>query len=174
MKKEACHDNSGSKKKMLYSKKNLKKENTELRKENIELHEILSKVAEGVKGAAAGAGLGALVGGPIGAVAGGAIGSTIGEKKGQSKKQNKKMKKESNEFLKSLTDQGKGNVRQKWSSGLTEDALFALENPNSNWQSDSSDGTEAGPGEIGFAPQGRIGEIGGSEMPDLPTLGDDS
>lgn len=52
------------------------------------------------------------------------------------------------DFLSSLVDQGRGTVHRKWSSGMktvTEDALF------------KSPRKQPGPGDVGYAPQGIVG-----------------
>jgi hypothetical protein len=77
--------------------------------------------------------------------------------------------KEGNDFLNSLAAAAKGDVHQKWSAtGLQrEDALLPphAEEPE-----------EPKAGDVGFAPQGRVGSIGGGytmdDFQDLPTLGE--
>ena len=74
------------------------------------------------------------------------------------------------DFLATLSNSAKGDVRQKWSSGVNEDALFQVVNPNDTFQS------EPQPGQAGFAPQGRVGSIGGGytqdDFADIPVLGE--
>jgi len=74
-------------------------------------------------------------------------------------------------FLASLTHHAKGEVHAK--KGVNEDALFQIVDPNSLVQGIRD---EPQPGDAGFAPQGRVGEIGGGYTPDdfsdLPTLGE--
>ena len=69
------------------------------------------------------------------------------------------------DFFSSLTNQTKGPNRDKNKSGIAEDILIAMDGPTE----DSS------PGEVGFAPQGRLNQIGnGFSMDDfkeIPTLG---
>jgi len=72
---------------------------------------------------------------------------------------------ESDSFLDSLTKQTNGTQK----SSLAEDALFTAIDSSAT---DSSDE----PGQIGFAPQGRIGSIGGGytkdDFSDIPVLGE--
>lgn len=78
---------------------------------------------------------------------------------------NKYMKKEDADFMSSLMNQITGDTKKNHSSGLKEDVLFAMEQPK-----------EPQPGEVGFAPQGRVGGNLGTGFTaddiDLPTLGD--
>jgi hypothetical protein len=89
------------------------------------------------------------------------------EKKSKNKEVNSKKhcNCESDSFLDSLAKQTNGTQK----SSLSEDALFtAIDSP----ATDSSDE----PGQIGFAPQGRIGSIGGGytkdDFSDIPVLGE--
>lgn len=79
---------------------------------------------------------------------------------------------EGNDFLDSLCSQAKGTVYQKGSSGISEEALFQLADPNAEYAM----GYEPQPGQAGFAPQGRVGSIGGGytrdDFSDIPTLGE--
>lgn len=60
------------------------------------------------------------------------------------------------EFFASLTRQF-GNPGQRFASGLSEDLLIPLNDPNApNYQAPA---VQPGPGEVGYAPQGRIGEM---------------
>ena len=72
--------------------------------------------------------------------------------------------KESNEFVNTLVDQIKGDVRRKYQSGLKEDALLQPAE------------VEPQAGQAGFAPQGRVGSIGGGytqdDIADIPVLGE--
>lgn len=72
-------------------------------------------------------------------------------------------------FLASLNNAAKGEIHQKWSSGVNEDALFQQVNPNDAF-------AEPQAGQPGFAPQGRVGSIGGGytqdDFADIPTLGE--
>jgi len=73
--------------------------------------------------------------------------------------------KENSDFLSTLVSQAKGDVRRKYQSGLKkEDAL--LQPVESDPQ----------PGQPGFAPQGRVGSIGGGytqdDIADIPVLGE--
>jgi hypothetical protein len=75
------------------------------------------------------------------------------------------------DFLKSLAGSAKGQ-RGKGSSGITEDALFALADPNAEYAKG-----EPRPGDYGYAPAGRVGTIGGGnysmdDFQELPTLGE--
>ena len=63
-----------------------------------------------------------------------------------------------NDFLASITDQAKGNARKKFSSGVTqgvklEDQIHQLTDPNAQLVQ---------PGEVGYAPQTRIGKMDAS------------
>ena len=76
------------------------------------------------------------------------------------------------DFLANLANNAKGEVRRKWYSGIKEDALFQAVDPNYQAQS-----PEAEAGQIGFAPQTRIGAIGAGgytqqDIQDLPVLGE--
>ena len=74
------------------------------------------------------------------------------------------------DFLANLTSHAKGETRKKFSSGIKEDALLQAVDPNYGAEAQS------GAGQFGFAPQGRIGAIGGGytqqDMQDLPVLGE--
>ena len=74
------------------------------------------------------------------------------------------------DFFANLAANAKGEARKKWSSGIKEDALLQAVDPNYNKDS----GSQAG--QVGFAPQGRVGSIGGGytqqDMQDLPVLGE--
>lgn len=74
----------------------------------------------------------------------------------------KKSKKEQAEFLTSLTNQLKGTkkINRDGISEYLEDAVFVPSNYNSNLVTDS-------PGEVGFAPQGRLGVMGSEEQQSL-------
>jgi hypothetical protein len=78
--------------------------------------------------------------------------------------------KEGSDFLNSLANAAKGEIHQKFSAtGLKkEDALL----PPAEAQQDN----EPQAGDVGFAPQGRVGSIGGGytmdDFQDLPTLGE--
>lgn len=82
----------------------------------------------------------------------------------------KKMRKENtspdDDFFSSLRSQAKGNIGDKNTSGIAEEILIAM---------DGQKQVEPGPGEVGFAPQVRMNQIGnGFSMDDfkeLPTLG---
>lgn len=71
---------------------------------------------------------------------------------------------EAKDFFASLASQT-GSANMKFKSGLSEDVLFP-----SNGDEDSR------PGQVGYAPQGRIGGIGGgytkADFADIPTLGE--
>ena len=77
--------------------------------------------------------------------------------------------KEDNDFLNSLA---KNMARpQGGVSGFSEDALFNLAGPNDTYAQNDPQA-----GQTGFAPQGRVGSIGGGytmdDMKDLPVLGE--
>lgn len=81
-------------------------------------------------------------------------------------------KEDAGDFLNSLASAAKGDVHQKWSgTGLKEDALFAPDEPDEPQQQE-----EPQAGEVGFAPQAKVGNIGGgyqmSDFDDIPTLGE--
>jgi len=81
-------------------------------------------------------------------------------------------KEDAGDFLNSLASAAKGDVHQKWSStGLKEDALLAPDEPQQPQQPE-----EPQPGDVGFAPQAKVGDIGGgykmSDFDDIPTLGE--
>jgi hypothetical protein len=80
------------------------------------------------------------------------------------KKEKKHCNCESDEFLNSLAKQTQRNGKKP----LSEDSLFAKVEPK-NEEDDV-------PGDIGFAPQGRIGSIGGgytkADFADIPVLGE--
>lgn len=158
----------------------------------------MSPVASGLGGAA----VGGLMGGPAGALAGGAAGvagNLLGkginkvmgggpsnmrrhmpsfQKKFMSKcsAPMKHMSKgcncENDDFLATLTRQARGNVGKKFSGGIAEDALLAVNDPNGHFQS------EPKAGDVGFAPQGRIGSMGGGYTQDdvksIPVLGENA
>lgn len=78
-----------------------------------------------------------------------------------------------NDFLNSLCKNA--GRKQRGTSGISEEALFALADPNAEY----AQGTQqAGisPGTIGFAPQSRVGSIGGGytkdDINDIPVLGE--
>ena len=74
--------------------------------------------------------------------------------KKSAKKSAKKMTKEEEEWWSSVHDMTKFNDTKGW-DGLAEDALLSPENPN-----DGLDGSdEPGPGEVGYAPQGKVGAM---------------
>lgn len=94
-------------------------------------------------------------------------------KKGQKSKSKKSDRKhchcESDDFLSAISNQAKGNVYQKNSSGFSEDALLSAIDPNY----DPED--QYRPGEVGFAPQGRVGVSGAGgytqdDIAEIPTL----
>tara|TARA_Y100000034_G_scaffold135726_1_gene208804 strand:- start:1656 stop:2489 length:834 start_codon:yes stop_codon:yes gene_type:complete len=73
----------------------------------------------------------------------------------------KKSKKEEDEFFNSLATQLQGDTSKSHKDGISEyleDAVFTPHNSN------SALGTEPGPGEVGFAPEGRIGAVGSYEV----------
>ncbi len=74
------------------------------------------------------------------------------------------------EFLANLTQTATSGLPQKGKSGLAEDALFQVVGPNDAFQA------EPEAGGVGFAPQGRVGEIGGGytqdDISDIPVLGE--
>lgn len=72
--------------------------------------------------------------------------------------QKKKSKKENTEFFRSLSEMGQAPSRTNKDgiSEYLEDAVFTPGNANT--------GLEPGPGEVGFAPEGRIGSIGSYEV----------
>jgi hypothetical protein len=78
---------------------------------------------------------------------------------------------EQSDFLNSLCSQAKG--QRGGSSGISEDALFNLAGPDAEYAKG-----EPKPGDIGFAPSGRVGSpLGGggytmSDFSDLPVLGE--
>lgn len=66
---------------------------------------------------------------------------------------------ESNDFIKSLTNQAKGNYNKKNSSGFSEDFLITPQEKDPK------------PGEVGFAPQGSLNSVGsGYTMDDLKDI----
>ena len=87
---------------------------------------------------------------------------------------NKSMKEEScadDDFLSSLLNPTKIDLNQKFGSGLDEDALFALDEPQ-----DGVGEAEPQAGDVGFSPQGKVGSgLGGGytmdDFSDMPTLG---
>jgi hypothetical protein len=80
------------------------------------------------------------------------------------KKEKKHCNCESDEFLNSLSKQTQRNGKKP----LSEDSLFA--------KVETETEEDAVPGDIGFAPQGRIGSIGGgytkADFADIPVLGE--
>jgi hypothetical protein len=79
--------------------------------------------------------------------------------------------KEGADFLAGLADAARGTAHQKWSSGLQEDALLPPAEPQQPQQP-----VEPQPGDVGFAPQAKVGGIGGgyemSDFDEIPTLGE--
>lgn len=77
---------------------------------------------------------------------------------------------EGEDFLNSLCRQAANPAAKKNKSGLQEDALMNLMDPNSHFES------EPQPGQPGFAPHGRVGAIGGGytqdDVKDIPVLGE--
>jgi hypothetical protein len=80
------------------------------------------------------------------------------------KKQKKHCNCESDDFLNSLSKQ----TQRKGTKPISEDALFTKVDTNTE--------EETNPGDVGFAPQGRIGSIGGGytkdDFADIPVLGE--
>lgn len=80
-------------------------------------------------------------------------------------------KEQSDSFLASLASSAKGMPRRKNNSGVTEETLFSALDPNYDAQIDQSSA-----GQVGFAPQGRVGSIGGGYTKDdissIPVLGE--
>ena len=76
------------------------------------------------------------------------------------------------DFLSSLTSNAKGEARKKWSSGISEDSLLQAVDPNADYD------TSFDAGQVGFAPQGRVGGIGGGytqkDVKQIPVLGEAS
>jgi hypothetical protein len=72
------------------------------------------------------------------------------------------------DFFANLVKNAKGETRQKFHSGIYEDALLQAVDPNYQ--------AEPQAGQAGFAPQGRVGSIGGGytqdDIKDLPVLGE--
>jgi len=71
------------------------------------------------------------------------------------------------DFLANLAVNAQGDVRKKWSSGISEDALFQAVEPL------AQQGPQ--PGQPGFAPQGRVGAVGAGgytqdDIKDIPVL----
>jgi len=70
------------------------------------------------------------------------------------------------DFFANLVKNAKGETRKKFSSGIYEDALLQAVDPSYDPQA----------GQAGFAPQGRVGSIGGGytqdDIKDLPVLGE--
>lgn len=78
---------------------------------------------------------------------------------------------ESFDFLSSLKTQAQGtNYKKNW-NGISEDAIFNLAGPDAEYAKG-----EPKPGDVGYAPSGRVGGIGGGytkqDFADLPTLGE--
>ena len=75
------------------------------------------------------------------------------------------------DFWTSLTNNAKGETRKRFFSGIKEDALLQAVDPNYQAQTPDS-----GAGQVGFAPQSRVGSIGGGytqqDIQDLPVLGE--
>lgn len=73
---------------------------------------------------------------------------------------------EYDEFAQSLCEQLSGDQTNTYFSGLKEEILLAMQEPEEK--------SEPQPGEVGFAPQSKIGDVGGGytmDDIDLPTLG---
>jgi hypothetical protein len=75
------------------------------------------------------------------------------------------------EFLNSLSRGAHNELGSKYDSGFSEDALFPVDDPNSNFEDEPKAGS------VGFAPQGRVGAIGGGgytmdDVASIPTLGE--
>ena len=74
------------------------------------------------------------------------------------------------EFLANLTQSATSGLPQKGKSGLSEDALFQIVSP------EEMSAPEPQAGGVGFAPQGRVGEIGSGytqdDIADIPVLGE--
>ena len=72
------------------------------------------------------------------------------------------------DFLTNLANNAKGEVRKKFYSGIKEDSLLQSVDPNSQFEPQA--------GQAGFAPQSRVGSIGGGysqlDFQDLPVLGE--
>jgi hypothetical protein len=77
---------------------------------------------------------------------------------------------EVNSFLNSLTSQSSGKAHKSHNNGMSEDALLAAMDSNYDREDESR------PGQVGYAPQGRVGSIGGgyekSDFADIPILGE--
>jgi hypothetical protein len=97
---------------------------------------------------------------------------------GKSKgKKGKKMKNENlethDEFLTSLSRGAHNELGTKYGDGLSEDAVFAAQNPN-----DGLGDIDPGAGDVGFAPQGRVGGAQGAggytqdDVNQIPMLGE--
>jgi hypothetical protein len=83
------------------------------------------------------------------------------------------------EFLDTLSSQARGEVAQqgKFYSGLAEDALYAVDDPNQGLADQQPPQPQAG--DVGFAPQGRVGPNVGSgyemsDFDDIPYVGESS
>jgi len=76
---------------------------------------------------------------------------------------------EGDDFLNSLCKNA--SRQQKGSGGVNEDALFQLADPNAEYAQNDPQA-----GQYGFAPQGRVGSIGGGytkdDFADIPVLGE--
>ena len=79
------------------------------------------------------------------------------------------------EFLSSLARGAHNEQGKKYDSGLSEDALYVAQDPNSNFEELP---TEPEAGEVGFAPQNTVGGAMGAggytqdEMGQIPTIGE--
>jgi hypothetical protein len=78
---------------------------------------------------------------------------------------------EAADFLSSLCSQAEGtNYKKNW-NGVSEDALFHFAEPGAEYAKG-----EPRPGDVGYAPQGRVGNVGGgyqrSDYQELPVLGE--
>lgn len=76
------------------------------------------------------------------------------------------------EFLGDLTRTATNGLPKKGKSGLSEDALFQVVGPNDGFPQ----AVKPEAGGVGFAPQGRVGEIGNGytqdDIADIPVLGE--
>ena len=91
------------------------------------------------------------------------------------KKEKKDKKKDSthcevNSFLNSLTSQSSGKAHKSHNNGMSEDALLSAMDANYDREDDNR------PGQVGYAPQGRVGSVGSgyqkSDFADMPILGE--
>ncbi len=75
---------------------------------------------------------------------------------------------EGSDFLNSLCRQTEHDANKKFGNGMSEDALFSATDPTYD--------REEQPGQVGYAPLGRVGSIGGgytkSDFADIPVLGE--